>query len=105
MAVHVGQIHADDNGITGHALIHLFRLLDAPEFRRAFAASSDDLALVVSGYLYASVIRHGQGLTDPAAYQPIDIEFKETRTRAWIYHPAPLRGAAAIGSTSSVNEG
>ncbi len=60
IALHAGQVHADDHGVTGQVLVHLFRLLDAPAFRQYAAASSAGLTLVVSDDLYASVIRRAE---------------------------------------------
>ncbi|MFC5748073.1 hypothetical protein [Actinomadura rugatobispora] len=34
LAVHTERIHRDDHGVVGPALVHLFRLLDAPAFKR-----------------------------------------------------------------------
>jgi hypothetical protein len=90
MSVHEGLVHTDENGVAGQALVHLFRLLDAPAFRCAFAASPAPLALVVSDYLYKTVISQVHGLIDPAAYYPIEAALKETRARAWIHTPSHL---------------
>jgi hypothetical protein len=37
--------------------------------------------------VYESVIRHAPRLVDPAAYLPVAVQVKETRTRAWIHLP------------------
>ncbi len=90
MSVHAGQVHFDDNGVCGYAVIHLFRMLDAPAFKRAFAASGADFALVTSDAFYEDVISQGPGLIDPDMYAPINIRSKETRGRGWLYLP-PVR--------------
>jgi hypothetical protein len=86
-AVHTGRIHADERGIAGRALVHLFRLLDAPAVKRALNASGTDLGLVVSDHLYAQAQAHG-GFFNPAAYRTLTIRHKETRARAWLWLPA-----------------
>ena len=87
VAVHSGQVHFDAHGVAGHAVIHLFRLLDAPELKKALAASGDDLALIVSDHYYENVIQHSPGMIDPEAFRPIRVAVKETRTRGWLHLP------------------
>jgi hypothetical protein len=100
MAVHAGQVHFDQNGISGHAVTHLFRMLEAAAFKRAFAASDADFALVTSAALYDDVISRGPGLIDPDMYAPINIRCKETRARAWLYLP-PVRNPFLLSVSSS----
>ncbi len=100
MAVHAGQVHRDSNGLAGETVTHLFRLLEAEQAKTALVRTGADLALVVSGYLHQTVIRHGCGLIDPAVFRPINVAVKQTRTRAWLHAPGGLRrerGGAAPG--------
>lgn len=90
MSVHAGQVYYDGNGVSGHAVTHLFRLLEADEFKRAFGESGCDFALVSSEALYSEVISNAPGLIDPGMYAPIDVTCKETLARAWLYLP-PVR--------------
>ena len=115
MSVHAGQVHFDGNGVCGLAVTHLFRMLEAAAFKRAFAASGADFALVTSDALYEEVISHGPGLIDPDMYAPITIRCKETRGRAWLYLPpgaqslsrqreqqrAQARRSASAGNTAA----
>ena len=105
MAVHIGQVHRDDNGVAGQAVVHAFRLLDAPTLKQEFAASSALLAVVVSDYLYENVIRHGHGLIDPASYRRLDVVVR-TRTTAWLHvhgsvHREPPSSAHPWSGTGS----
>jgi hypothetical protein len=86
LAVHTGRVYRDDNGVASPALVHLFRLLDAPVFKKAAAEIVADLAMIVSDRLYTD-LTEADGLIDPAAYKPHRITSKETRTRAWIWAP------------------
>ena len=97
--VHAGQVSHDDNGVYGHAVTHLFRLLDADHFKRALAHSGSDFALVASDSLYEDVISHGPGLVDADLFEAIDIECKETMARAWLYLP-PVRNPFLDAMTS-----
>jgi hypothetical protein len=89
MAVHTGHVLADPNGLSGRALILLFRLLDAPEFKDLFATTPIDFGLITSDRLYDDVIRHGPGLIDPEDYRGITVHSKETCARAWVHIPCP----------------
>lgn len=86
LAVHTGRIHRDEYGVAGPPLVHVFRLLDAPAFKRIAGNSVGDLSMIVSDRLYTDAIESG-GLIDTTAYKPHRITCKETQTRAWIWTP------------------
>lgn len=89
MAVHHGDVHRDARGITGAATIHLFRLLEAAAFKRAF--KDCDLAMIVSDRLYTDATQRG-GLIDATAFRRLRITCKETRrARAWLWLPPTRR--------------
>jgi hypothetical protein len=87
MALHAGHVHFDEHGVAGQTLVHAFRLLEAPAFKSAFAATRCELGFVVSDRLYDDVIRHGPGLIDPDLYDAINVSVKETEARAWVHFP------------------
>jgi hypothetical protein len=87
MALHAGHVHFDAYGVAGQTLVHAFRLLEAPTFKTAFAATGRELGCVVSDRLYDDVIRHGPGLIDPDLYDAISVSVKETEARAWVHFP------------------
>lgn len=87
IAVHAGSVAVDDFGVTGHAVNHMFRLLDARPFKEAVRVSGRDVGLIVSDYFYDSVVRHGLGTQDPADFTPVRVEVKETKARAWVTIP------------------
>ncbi|HEX6470506.1 MAG TPA: hypothetical protein VF069_15520 [Streptosporangiaceae bacterium] len=88
VAVHVGEVHRDRYGVAGVAVNHLFRLLDAPAVKETLSAGSGELALIVSDYLYGSVLLPAGEHADLDAYLPVEVALKETRARAWIQAPA-----------------
>jgi hypothetical protein len=88
VAVHIGEVHRDRYGFAGTAVNHLFRLLDAPVLKDVLASSGGELALIVSDYVYDSVIRHGPGLIDPATYAPVIAVIEDAPVHAWIHTPA-----------------
>ena len=94
MAVHYGPVYADPNGLVGSSLVHLYRMLDAPAFRRTLSASGADLGVVTSERLYRDVIEPGRATPPVGAYRPIEVNLKETRSPAWVYVPDDATAAA-----------
>ncbi|GAA3199321.1 hypothetical protein [Actinocorallia longicatena] len=87
LAAHSGLINRDAYGVTGQALVHLFRLLDARAFKKAVKDSGASFGMIISERFYGDALSHG-GLPAPADYQPISVKTKETRTRAHLHIPA-----------------
>jgi hypothetical protein len=83
LALHAGEVNFDDHGVTGAAINHAFRLIDADMFKHTFAESSAVLAIIGSGWFFDEVIRHSER-SRVGSYQPAQITNKETTTRAWI---------------------
>lgn len=94
MAVHYGPVYADTNGLVGSSLVHLFRMLEAPAFKHAMAASGADLGVVASERLYRDVIEPARAASWVGAYEPIEVNLKETRSPAWVHMPADPRPTA-----------
>jgi hypothetical protein len=84
LAAHIGEVYRDGHGLAGKAVNHLFRMLDAPDLRHVLQSSETELALIVSDYLYDSVIRGGPNGVDPAAYCAVTVQVKQFRARAWL---------------------
>lgn len=80
-AVDIGQVQSDDNGISGQSVIHLFRLLQSAALKHALAMHNADIAFVASEYVYQEILQYEY---DNAAYEPVDVQVKETITRAWL---------------------
>lgn len=91
MAVHSGEVHHDAHGVLGHAVTHLFRLLDAPAFKQAMSTAPDsDLGLLVSDHLYCAAA--ADDAVDRDAYCLLRVDCKETRNaKAHLWTP-PRRG-------------
>ncbi|WP_165975800.1 hypothetical protein, partial [Actinomadura rubrisoli] len=101
LALDAGPVTGDAHGVSGSAIIHAARLLDAAEFKRRMAGSPAELGLIVSGYVYDSVVKHAPGRVDPSFYQRIDVAEKETRAHAWI----ALAGQPGPGERSRCDGG
>lgn len=106
VAVHAGEVSADQHGLSGADLIVACRLLDAEELRTALRHSPVPLAAIVSDGIYDGIVRHGYRDIDPASYHPVSVSVKRTRLQAWIHLPgtgtAPVVDRpAAAGSFDS----
>jgi hypothetical protein len=88
MAVNAGYITRDAHGVSGKAVIQLFRMLNAPALKVLFADHGGDFVLIVSPTLYQEVIRNSSSAMDPDAFLAIDVDVKETRDRGWIWLPS-----------------
>jgi hypothetical protein len=83
LALHAGEINYDDYGVTGSAINHTFRILDADSVKTAFAQSAAVLAVIGSAWFFDEVIRHSEW-SRSRSYRSIDVVNKETKTQAWI---------------------
>jgi hypothetical protein len=86
-AAHIGHVRRDRYGLTGDAVVHLFRLLDAQPLRQLLADSGADMAFAVSGYVFDAIIRRQPAVADPGTFCLMTVEVKETRTLAWATLP------------------
>jgi hypothetical protein len=93
MAIHAGYVYTDRHGITGRAVIHLFRLMEAPVFKAELAHRHADFALIVSDYLHEEIIGDSPGQIGPGSFQSITVDLKETRSRGWIWLTSPGRAS------------
>jgi hypothetical protein len=84
-AVHAGEVHYDRQGQFGEALDVTFRLLDAPEVKNWLTKSNAPLVLVVSDYIYRTVIRHCyEGIDSGAFQQLVNVRVAGEEQRGWI---------------------
>lgn len=87
MAVDAGYVRHDPGGVSGAALVRMFRLLDAAEFKAAIDAHGSDLGLITSDEVHHHLIHDSPGMIDESAFTPIEIANKETTGPAWICLP------------------
>lgn len=87
VAGHIGPVEHDGEGFIGAHVNHLFRLLDARPFKNVLAASTAELALIVSNYVFENVVRGYPSLVRPEAFQPMRFQARYTRAKAWTYLP------------------
>lgn len=104
LALHAGEINYDEHGVTGSAINHTFRLINADVLANALADSSAVLAIIGSAWFFDEVIRHSEH-SHPRSYRPTEVRNKETAAKGWIrllkgrstngrYRPANSRAAS-----------
>ncbi|WP_157610221.1 hypothetical protein [Spirillospora albida] len=84
LAVHMGPVFRDRYGVSGHAVVHLFRMLDCEAVRAGIDLSDSDLAMIVSERLFQDVVRNN-GYVDRSRYRPVAVKCKETTDQGWLW--------------------
>ena len=62
-------------------------MLEARPLKRLLESSGAELALVVSDYVYRSLVCRYPSLVHPDTFQTVRFQAKNTRARAWTYLP------------------
>ncbi len=84
-ALHVGPVFRDTRGLSGNALIHAARMLNASILKQSLRETGADLAFMASEHVYDTVIRQTRGLVDPAEYRRVRFQEKEADITSWMY--------------------
>jgi hypothetical protein len=96
LAVNVGPVVSHMGGVSGEAIIVAARLVEAPVFKDALAASNASLGVIASPFVYETVVRHGSDPGEVASYSQVPVEVKETDTTAWMKLFAAPEPSAAV---------
>jgi hypothetical protein len=91
VALHAGEVHYDEHGVTAASINLAFRLLEARGLKEALAASPGVLAVIASSWFYEEVVRHSTANTN--AYRRLWVTVKETSATGWICLPDHLAPA------------
>jgi hypothetical protein len=89
MAVHAGFVYRDEHGLSGEAIVLMYRLLDAAAFKDAVTSQRAVLGLMVSQYIYDNVVRNSLGLIDSSSFRKLLVVNKETTAEAWMHLRSP----------------
>jgi hypothetical protein len=89
VAAHIGPIYHDGHGFFGTDINLLFRMLEARPLKVALAGSGAELALIVSEYVYHSLVCRYPSLVSPDAFRAVRFQVKYTRAHGWTYLPGP----------------
>ena len=104
VALHVGPVGRDAEGLTGQAVIAAARIVDAPAIKARLAVEQADLIFAASDYVYDQVVRNCGGQVDPVAFEHIQCQVKEMQVSAWAYlagRAAPTPGLGAVPSPAT----
>jgi hypothetical protein len=85
VALDVGPVISDPEGVSGQAIIHAARLLDCPVLKRQLARDAADVGLIVSTHVHDNVILHHTGRVAPGKFQRVSFQGKESKITAWMY--------------------
>ncbi|HEU5392095.1 MAG TPA: FxSxx-COOH system tetratricopeptide repeat protein [Streptosporangiaceae bacterium] len=99
VALHVGPVGKDREGLTGQAVITTARILDAPVIKARMAAEQADLTFAVSDYVYEHVVRSCGGRVDPVLFEHMECQVKESHVSAWVRLAGPVPGPAPVHLT------
>lgn len=86
-AAHIGPVDYDGHGFVGTDVNFAFRMLEARPLKRMLAESGAELGLVVSNFVYGSLVRRHPSLVHPDAFRAVSFQTKNTKGRAWTYLP------------------
>ena len=84
LAIDVGPVVSDTMGVSGEALIAAARLVEAPAFKEAFVGSTACLGIIVSQFVYDTVIKQSRDQDYVTSYSKVAVEVKEFHTTAWM---------------------
>jgi hypothetical protein len=107
VAVTVGPVTGDPLGLTGETIIRAARLVEAPVFKEAMAATGAGLGIMVSEFVHEIAIGTAADFIDAAEYNKVEVSNKEFRGAAWMrlmdVSPAaldPLRAGGGVRGLS-----
>ncbi|MFD5984657.1 hypothetical protein [Streptomyces cyaneofuscatus] len=99
VAMHVGPVRHDSEGICGDAVNLACGLADSSVARHLLEREQADLVLAVSDSLYREVVAPGGKFIDPDRFTPARITLKGGEVTAWFQLPG--RPAPALGKQSA----
>jgi Cyclic nucleotide-binding domain len=84
IAVNVGPVMSDPLGMSGDSIIRTARLVEAPVLKDAMRETNSELGIIVSEFVYDTVVGHAPEYIDPDKYQRVEVISKEFKSPAWM---------------------
>jgi hypothetical protein len=85
VALHVGPVVSEPEGVSGEAIILASRIIEAAKLKKELARTGAHLGVIVSAFVYDSVIKHAPGYVDPNQYRQLRFRVKESNLAASMY--------------------
>jgi class 3 adenylate cyclase len=98
IALHRGDVLIDAHGFVGSALVEACRLSNAAALREQLAATSADMALIVSDQVWRQLPGPHTDPRGPSRYHPVAFTTHDVTTRAWVHVPEHRTRAGAIAT-------
>lgn len=90
MAIDFGPVRKAAAGFSGNTVISFGRLVDSEPIREAVSGPlAADLAVLVSDWLFATVVSQGYGFLDPAQFTRIQAIVRSFQADAWLWTSGP----------------
>jgi hypothetical protein len=107
LAMHVGPVKTDGEGLVSEAINLTSRLLDAQVFKKRLAHAESEVGFMFSDHVYGTVVRHVLEARELTRYERVDFRVKESRLRGWLDlprsgSPRNLRKPGMVGSHGSL---
>ncbi|MEU9888444.1 hypothetical protein [Sphaerisporangium sp. NPDC051011] len=98
VAVHFGVVYPAPNGLGGHAVVQVSRLLDWKPLKRALKEAPEmNLVLIVSNRVFDETIRQGHTSHEIDTFLRVAVHEKEFQGEAWVWSPdVDVRRLAAL---------
>ncbi|POM26720.1 Cyclic nucleotide-binding domain protein [Actinomadura rubteroloni] len=80
VAMNIGQVYPDAEGMSGLAIIRTARMLDAPVLKKQMAGTGADLGFITSEFVYDAILAEGGG----PWFQRVPVRVKESKMTAWM---------------------
>jgi CRP-like cAMP-binding protein len=91
VALTVGPVVSDANGVTGVAINRAARLLNSEALKRRLSDTGADLGFIAPEFVYENVIQHTTDRLESTDFEQVRVRNKETEVTAWIYLAGPRR--------------
>jgi CRP-like cAMP-binding protein len=85
VAVNVGPVTADPEGISGSIINEAARFIEAPALKKGMVEGAADLGFATSDFVYKTVIRQTAGPAVFGRFLRIKFQAKKSKYVAWIY--------------------
>lgn len=84
-ALHVGPVTTDPPGVSGEVIITASRLVECPALKKRLTTAKAQLGFITSTFVYDSVVKQRPGHVNPADYERVEFQSKDSQITGWMY--------------------